>query len=104
MKILILGSGAREYSIALALKNENKNLEFYFAPGNGATSNLGTNLEFSDLENLASFSKENSIDLCIVGSEDFLEKGVVDIVSIGENGKTKLLAKKLGDNYYKPNH
>ena len=37
MKILILGSGAREYSIALALKNENKNLEFYFAPGNGAT-------------------------------------------------------------------
>ena len=32
------------------------------------------------------------------------EKGVVDIVSIGENGKTKLLAKKLGDNYYKPNH
>lgn len=79
MKILILGSGAREYSIALALKNGNKNLEFYFAPGNGATSNLGTNLEFSDLENLASFSKENSIDLCIVGSEDFLEKGVVDI-------------------------
>ena len=48
MKIMILGSGAREYSIALALRRVDKNLEFYFAPGNGATESLGTNLNLKD--------------------------------------------------------
>lgn len=32
------------------------------------------------------------------------EKSVVDIVSVDEKGEAKLLAKKLGDNYYKPNN
>ncbi|EIW6676813.1 phosphoribosylamine--glycine ligase [Campylobacter coli] len=79
MKIMILGSGAREYSIALALKRVDKNLEFYFAPGNGATESLGTNLNFKDPVVLATYAKEKEFDLCIVGSESFLAEGVVDI-------------------------
>ncbi|EKO5322050.1 TPA: phosphoribosylamine--glycine ligase [Campylobacter coli] len=79
MKIMILGSGAREYSIALALKRVDENLEFYFAPGNGATESLGTNLNFKDLVVLATYAKEKEFDLCIVGSESFLAEGVVDI-------------------------
>ncbi|MBK1992122.1 phosphoribosylamine--glycine ligase [Campylobacter sp. 2018MI35] len=79
MKILILGSGAREYSIALALKQTTKNLDLYFSPGNGATQNLGINLDTKDINELVNYVKENKIDLCIVGSEDFLAKGVVDI-------------------------
>lgn len=79
MKILILGSGAREYSIALALKQTTKNLDLYFSPGNGATQNLGTNLNIEDVNEIANYAKTNKIDLCIVGSEDFLAKGVVDI-------------------------
>ncbi|MBK1973185.1 phosphoribosylamine--glycine ligase [Campylobacter sp. TTU-622] len=79
MKILILGSGAREYSIALALKQTTKNLDLYFSPGNGATQNLGINLDTKDINELVNYAKENKIDLCIVGSEDFLAKGVVDI-------------------------
>ncbi|EAL0815289.1 phosphoribosylamine--glycine ligase [Campylobacter coli] len=79
MKIMILGSGAREYSIALALKRVDENLEFYFAPGNGATESLGTNLDFKDPVVLATYAKEKEFDLCIVGSESFLAEGVVDI-------------------------
>lgn len=78
MKIMILGSGAREYSIALALRVD-KNLEFYFAPGNGATESLGTNLNLKDPVVLATYAKEKGFDLCIVGSESFLAEGVVDI-------------------------
>ena len=79
MKIMILGSGAREYSIALALKRVDENLEFYFAPGNGATESLGTNLNLKDPVVLATYAKEKGFDLCIVGSESFLAEGVVDI-------------------------
>ncbi|HBK1731631.1 TPA: phosphoribosylamine--glycine ligase [Campylobacter jejuni] len=79
MKIMILGSGAREYSIALALRRADKNLEFYFAPGNGATESLGTNLNLKDPVVLATYAKEKGFDLCIVGSESFLAEGVVDI-------------------------
>lgn len=68
MNILILGSGGREYSIGLALKNE-KSHNLYFMPGNGATSNLGKNINITDYEKLAIFAKENSIDLTIVGSD-----------------------------------
>ncbi|EKS2033844.1 phosphoribosylamine--glycine ligase [Campylobacter jejuni] len=79
MKIMILGSGAREYSIALALRRVDKNLEFYFAPGNGATESLGTNLNLKDPVVLATYAKEKGFDLCIVGSESFLAEGAVDI-------------------------
>ncbi|MGJ0309601.1 phosphoribosylamine--glycine ligase [Aliarcobacter cryaerophilus] len=78
MNILILGSGGREYSIGLALKNE-KSHNLYFMPGNGATSNLGKNINIIDYEKLAIFAKENSIDLTIVGPEGPLVDGVVDI-------------------------
>ena len=78
MNILILGSGGREYSIGLALKNE-KSHNLYFMPGNGATSDLGKNINITDYEKLAIFAKENSIDLTIVGPEGPLVDVVVDI-------------------------
>ncbi|AQW86426.1 phosphoribosylamine-glycine ligase [Campylobacter pinnipediorum subsp. caledonicus] len=79
MKILIIGSGGREYSIALKLKEE-KNIEsIYFAPGNGATSRIGQNLDIKDYKDLAKFAQENEIDLTIVGPEAPLSDGVVDI-------------------------
>ena len=78
MNILILGSGGREYSIGLALTKE-KSHNLYFMPGNGATSDLGTNINITDYEKLALFAKENNIDLTIVGPEAPLVDGVVDI-------------------------
>jgi len=79
MKILILGSGGREYSIGRAIKNEEAEHELFFQPGNGATPKLGTNLDIKDYEELATFAKENGIELTIVGPEAPLVDGVVDI-------------------------
>jgi len=79
MKILILGSGGREYSIARAISNEEEQHELFFQPGNGATSTLGTNLNIKDYSDLAQYAKENQIELTIVGPEAPLVDGVVDI-------------------------
>ena len=79
MKILILGSGGREYSIARAIKNETQEHELFFQPGNGATNKLGTNLDIKDYNELAVFAKNNEIELTIVGPEAPLVDGVVDI-------------------------
>ncbi|HIP14217.1 MAG TPA: phosphoribosylamine--glycine ligase [Sulfurimonas autotrophica] len=79
MKILILGSGGREYSIARAIKKEEQAHELFFQPGNGATNDLGTNLDMKDYNELANFAKENAIELTIVGPEAPLVDGVVDI-------------------------
>ncbi len=79
MKILILGSGGREYSIGRAIKNEEEAHELFFQPGNGATNDLGTNLNIKDYNDLATFAKENIIELTIVGPEAPLVDGVVDI-------------------------
>lgn len=77
MKILVIGSGGREYAIAKKLKQNSH--EVFCAPGNGATANLGQNITFTDYEELASRAKELEIDLCVVGPEDALSAGVVDI-------------------------
>jgi phosphoribosylamine--glycine ligase len=79
MKILIVGSGGREYSIGLALHKEEKIKKLYFAPGNGATDNLGENVAIKDFEELATFAKRQEIDLTIVGPEVPLVDGIVDV-------------------------
>jgi len=79
MKILVLGSGGREYSIGRVLKQDQAVEALYFAPGNGATKNLGENLDIKGYDELAEFALANSIDLTIVGPEAPLVDGVVDI-------------------------
>ena len=85
VNILILGSGGREYSIGLSIYKE-KEHQLFFMPGNGATDQLGTNINIKDYNELALWAKENSIDLTIVGPEQPLVDGVVDIFK--ENGLT----------------
>jgi phosphoribosylamine--glycine ligase len=79
MNILIIGSGGREYAIGLALLNETASHQLFFAPGNGATKALGTNVPLDDFETLAIFAQDKAIDLTIVGPEDPLTKGIVDL-------------------------
>jgi len=86
MNILILGSGGREYSIGLAISKEKNQHNLYFMPGNGATTQLGTNINISDYKELSLWAKENNIELTIVGPEQPLVDGVVDIFK--ENGLT----------------
>lgn len=79
MKVLIIGSGAREYSIAKRLKEDSISIELYFCPGNGATNKLGKNIDIKDFNDLADFALKNNVDLTIVGPELPLSQGVVDI-------------------------
>ncbi|NKQ39996.1 MAG: phosphoribosylamine--glycine ligase [Sulfurovum sp.] len=78
MKVLIIGSGGREYSIGLALKRDENVSKIYFAPGNGATDELGDNIDISDFSELANFVETHSVDLTIVGPEAPLVDGIVD--------------------------
>ena len=79
MNILILGSGGREYSIGLAISKEDENHNITFCPGNGATDKIANNINIKDYNELALWAKENKIDLTIVGPEQPLVDGVVDI-------------------------
>ncbi len=106
MKILILGSGGREYSIARAIKNEQEEHELFFQPGNGATDNLGTNLNIKDYNELATFAQDNEIELTIVGPEAPLVDGVVDIFrahGLTIFGPTKEAAQLEGSKVYMKN-
>jgi phosphoribosylamine--glycine ligase len=86
MNILILGSGGREYSIGLAISKEETEHNLYFMPGNGATTQLGTNININDYKELSQWAKENNIELTIVGPEQPLVDGVVNIFK--DNGLT----------------
>lgn len=106
MKILILGSGGREYSIARAMSNEDEKHELFFQPGNGATDSLGTNINIKDYNDLADFAIQNNIDLTIVGPEAPLVDGVVDIFKAkGLNifGPSKEAAQLEGSKVYMKN-
>jgi phosphoribosylamine--glycine ligase len=81
-KILIVGSGGREYSIGLAISKEQDKKELYFYTGNGATNRLGKNITKDEVKNydeLADFVEKNQIDLTIVGPEQPLVDGIVDV-------------------------
>jgi len=102
-KVLIVGSGAREYSIGYFLKNEAK---IYYAPGNGATIEFATNIDIKDFEELANFAKNEKIDLTIVGPEDPLVKGIVDIFkkhNLVIFGPSKKAARLEGSKVYMKN-
>jgi phosphoribosylamine--glycine ligase len=79
MDILIVGSGGREYSIALALKKDKNVGTIYMAPGNGATQKIAVNIDIKNFDKLADFVQNNGIDLTIVGPEAPLVEGIVDI-------------------------
>ncbi len=78
MNVLIIGSGGREYSIGLALSQDEKVDKIYFAPGNGATAKIGENISYESYDSLIESAKEKMIDLTIVGPEAPLVDGVVD--------------------------
>ncbi len=80
MKILIIGSGGREHTLAWKIAQNPEVTDLYVAPGNAGTAALGTNVKIasSDPEGLKNFVKENSVDLTLVGPEQPLVDGIVD--------------------------
>jgi phosphoribosylamine---glycine ligase len=81
MKILVIGSGGREHALAWKLRQSSGADRIFCAPGNAGTSEIAENVAISanDLEALARFAKENRIDLTVVGPDDPLATGIVDL-------------------------
>lgn len=81
MKVLIVGSGGREHAIAWSAAKSPKVTEIYCAPGNAGIAEYASCVDISAMEfdKLAAFAKEKEIDLTIVGMDDPLVGGIVDV-------------------------
>ena len=81
MKILIVGSGGREHAIAWKVSQSPKAEKIYCAPGNAGIEEYAECVPIGamEFEKLAAFAKEKEIDLTVVGMDDPLVGGIVDM-------------------------
>ena len=81
MKVLIIGSGGREHAIAWKVAQNPQVEKIYCAPGNGGIGQVAECVPIGAMEfdKLAAVAKEREIDLTIVGMDDPLVGGVVDV-------------------------
>ena len=81
MNILIVGSGGREHAIAWSVSKSPKVEKIYCAPGNAGIAEYAECVAIGamEFEKLAAFAKENAVDLTIVGMDDPLVGGIVDV-------------------------
>ena len=81
MKVLIVGSGGREHAIAWSVSRSSKAEKIYCAPGNAGIAEYAECVDIGamEFEKLAAFAKENAVDLTIVGMDDPLVGGIVDV-------------------------
>jgi phosphoribosylamine--glycine ligase len=85
MKVLLIGSGAREHAIAWKLSQSPRLGELYTAPGNAGTARLGSgnvSVNASDVPAVVELAKELRADLVVVGPEDPLARGLVDRLAV----------------------
>jgi len=82
MKILIVGSGAREHALAYKCSLSQLVKHVYVAPGNAGTGNepnvSNVNIPAHDIEKLVAFASNNEIDITIIGPDLPLEMGIVN--------------------------
>ena len=81
MKVLIVGSGGREHAIAWKTAQSSKVDKIYCAPGNAGIEEYAecVNIGAMEFEKLAAFAKEKEIDLTVIGMDDPLVGGIVDV-------------------------
>ena len=82
MKVLIVGSGGREHAIATSVARSPKVDKIYCAPGNAGIGQIAECVPIGAMEfdKLAAFAKEKEIDFTIVGMDDPLVGGLVDVL------------------------
>jgi phosphoribosylamine---glycine ligase len=82
VRILLIGSGAREHALARALARDPQTERLVVAPGNPGTARIATNLELDVLDGAAvvAAAREIEADLVVVGPEAPLVAGVADAV------------------------
>ena len=81
MKILIVGSGGREHALAWKISQSSRVEKIYCAPGNAGIAELAECVPIGamEFEKLADFACEKKIDLTVVGMDDPLVGGIVDV-------------------------
>jgi phosphoribosylamine--glycine ligase len=81
MKILVIGSGGREHALVWKLTQSPSADRIFCAPGNAGIEQLAENVAVpaTDFATLVRFAKENRIDLTVVGPDDPLAAGIVDL-------------------------
>ena len=82
MKVLIVGGGGREHAIATAVKKSKRVSEIYAAPGNAGIAEIAecVDIKVMDFDKIADFAVEKAVDLVIVGPDDPLVGGLVDVL------------------------
>lgn len=80
MKVLLVGSGAREHAMAWRLRQSPALTGLWVANGNGGTAQIADNLDVSpeDLEGIEAAARSLYIDLVVVGPEAPLANGLID--------------------------
>jgi phosphoribosylamine--glycine ligase len=81
MKILVIGSGGREHALTWKLRQSPRAERIFCAPGNAGTAEIAENVAIAagNLEALVRFAKDNRVDLTVVGPDDPLAAGIVDL-------------------------
>lgn len=82
MKVLIVGGGGREHAIATAVKKSKRVSEIYAAPGNAGIAEIAecVDIKVMDFDKIADFAVSKAVDLVIVGPDDPLVGGLVDVL------------------------
>lgn len=85
MRVMIIGSGAREHALAWALAASPLCDKLFAAPGNAGIARLAECLAVSDgdLPGLVAAARANKVDFAVVGPEAPLVAGVVDALEAG---------------------
>ncbi len=80
MRVLIVGSGAREHALAWKLRQSPRLDALYVTPGNAGTAEIAENLpgKANDIDGLVRTAQEQRVDLIVVGPEEPLTLGLVD--------------------------
>jgi phosphoribosylamine--glycine ligase len=116
MKVLVVGGGGREHALVWKIAQSPKVTKIYCAPGNAGISEQATvvSIKANDLNRLLEFAVKEKIDLTVVGPEDPLTQGIVDLFEskglfiFGANRKaaeiegSKAFAKEMMKKYHIP--
>jgi phosphoribosylamine--glycine ligase len=80
LKILVVGGGGREHTLAWKIAQSPRVEKVFTAPGNAGTAAIAENLNLhpTDIEGLGKATKEKGIDLVVVGPEAPLASGIAD--------------------------